>query len=259
MRAPQSRPVFRRAAGVGAIALGATMAVGLAATAFKVWSWLGVHHWLSAARVLWGLQLQSELGLVVVAILGTWLSYGLWRLADGRPGTSALRLAFVLTLGSWIIFAGAASALTFGAGLSQAEVQVLYILGPQAFRLIASLPLAYGLVRSGLASRPIAWLAVAATILGGANAALTAPAYWDMTALGPTRFGMAVARFQWADTASQLLYIVFWIALGFALLRTPETLTQAAPPAAGVRRPTTGTRDRSDRSDHLVASVALVA
>jgi len=237
MRVQQSRPTLRKAAGIAAIVLGVTMAVGLSLTVFKVWSWLGAHLLPPATRVMWwGLQLQAGLDLIVVGILGTWLTYGLWRLANDRPGTGQLRLAFVLTLGSWVLFLALTSALTLGSSSSPVANQALftsYTFGPLVLRLIASLLLAYGLVRSGLASRPLAWLAVAAAVLGGGSVALSAPAYWDMAALGATRFGMALARFQWVGNASQLLYVVFWIALGFILLRTPGALTQDPTPDVG--------------------------
>ena len=145
---------------------------------------------------------SQALGLIAVVLVLA-LQYALWVLSAGRPGRALLLAAFVLAV--------------------MANLAVLLVLVPMpfptailqsAFMFIASLLLAAGLVRGRLIPSwiPPCWV-------GAASVSLVATAWRVALSFTPPN---ATLQF-WQHAIGLLstgLAVVFWVALGVALIRT---------------------------------------
>jgi hypothetical protein len=222
--------VSLRAIGIVAVVVGVVTAIGMYVTDPRIALLLAIAHsqqlpvseYVSAGAV-------RLIPWLLATALATWVAYRLWRLALGGPGARELLFAFVATgvsLGASVVamlvlYATASARLSAGA---VAWLLLFWVFVPGLFGLVAVLVMAPGLLRAGLATRWIALVGIAYSVLSGVVVALTAGATWNAFLPGASSFLRAIQRLAAASSGSAALavlasglYALFWVALGTGL------------------------------------------
>jgi len=195
---------------------GAAVASGLL-RAFAVWSLTSV--------VVPEFRYLYPLSSAVSFALALFVSYGLWRLASGRPGEGSLKASFLVNVLSLALVLGLVAVLAVTSGVAgHQDVRVMLTVmtqwGPEALGFLAALLLVVGLLRSALVGEWLAWLIGVGALLQAVSALLSIPSDWTRFA-HPTLAALTApvpAAFVWIGWMSWAYFVAAPIALGIALI-----------------------------------------